>query len=639
MTEKRMWPRAEAATANADLSLVERAVYPTLIVVAAWGVIAPIAVGLGTRFATLAAAVPLLMVLFLGASGAWIHRARAARSDLGESQRQALVLLLLIALAGSFISFSVHLPRADDVSYLIYPVHFAENPQARLDELGVDLALAESPPPRPLQILYTIDLLWAALAWWFGTMPIKIYHFLVPAVVGGLIPAAWYVALRRLGATAGAAVCGVAAICAFLLIDGATRQSLGNFAFVRAWHGKVILASVVLPLFIAWAPAFLAQAGARPWVRVLLLLAAGSCLTPSSLPMLVLLGAGIAVGWTLAQKPDGLRTAAGRLLGLALAYSPLAALALFVMVRLPPELGTMSAHPTSFWGQLALVFGQWPSFSGTVFVLSAALCVTLASTPMRRFLLGWTCALILLAANPWVFEPVSRYVTSVDVYWRTFFLFPFPLVIGLSVAYAIDRASASATMVRGTVLSLMGVALLLNIAPSAMDAAGFPLGYRRATLAGRLRTTIENRSTFGETTRAGLAPFSLKINPRVLAESQTIIQHLSPGPTLAPLRYSTIIPMLTARYPQVSVRGTGLDFLRLQPGQEEIAAAQQAAVAFIEGRGRGSRREFEGLLDNPGLRNVVLRKDIDVFAEAKASLTGREFRPVFSTDRFEIFSR
>jgi hypothetical protein len=576
---------------------------------ASWVLLAQLALLLGWSLRTLFVAfdAAALVLLALGA----LRLRRLGRSDL-RPRGVELGLLLALSLSCGFLSLGAIRPEVDDVTYAARAVYFLAHPDLPLDLALHDHAFFEAPLEYPLLLAYTAELFWAHLAWLLRLEFLDAYHRIAPFVGGALVPLAWGLAIERFtGSPRGAALGGVA-LCAYLCIDGVSHNGFGNYAFVRIWHGKVLLLALGVPLFTAFALDWLARPRGGTWLRLFLVAVCANGLTSSALFLLPLLALALAAGHLAARGPSRRVLLEGVGLGAALVHGVGVGLLLRLSTN-PADyhyLGFEVGFPESFVGQLTMVFPLVPPLAIAAFAVSLPACLVLLRGERRRFLLGWLAGIVALALNPVVMPLVVEHLSTWNAYWRVSYALPVPLTLGAAAALlaARQRLSSRATLAASGLL-VLGAAAANALAPGPTTFGGLPF-----------------------------APGSYKLRPGILDELKAIASHAAPGPMLAPYDISSTLPLMSGAFPQASVERYFLvHFARLQ-GRPEDAESRHRAALYAGGRSASGLADVERLLEQ-GLENVVVVRPRSFDPALVRLLQSRGFRRELGLERLVLFRR
>jgi len=179
-----------------------------------------------------------------------------------------LSILLVLALASGGLTFCAHRPDADDATYVGLAADAVAHPD--LPALSHDVLYGGDRLPLilPTYAVDSYELLAAAFSRWFGGAPIWWMHAFIPTAIALLLPFAW---AELMGTFAPRQWVGAAALALLVLaLLGESHYSLGNFAFVRLFQGKAVLATAGIPLLFSWSCKIQER---RHWVNWVLLLA------------------------------------------------------------------------------------------------------------------------------------------------------------------------------------------------------------------------------------------------------------------------------------------------------------------------------------------------------------------------------
>lgn len=234
----------------------------------------------------------ILSVLFLIA---WrvFGKARQEANHIGaQPSKPATKLLVVVAVLSAGLTFVAHRPDADDSFYvgvISDSVAHPDSPVLQRDCLYGD---HQFPLVLPGYKVDSIEMFAAILAGTFGGVrpipPSLLWaHTGVPVLCALLLPFAWAFFLQTV--TRRWLEASIVALVLLALL-GETPHSLGNFAYVRFFQGKAVLASAGIPLIYAFAWKFQKTGRAWDWatlgassIAVLGLSAAGLFLVPMAL--------------------------------------------------------------------------------------------------------------------------------------------------------------------------------------------------------------------------------------------------------------------------------------------------------------------------------------------------------------------
>jgi hypothetical protein len=504
---------------------------------------------------------------------------------LNQDELHAILMLVVLASITSTVSLIAIRPDLDDVNYSSYAVYFLKNYSDVIDFKSHAHWLPKPLPSMPpVNISNTITLFCAYVAFLSGIPFLHVYYFFLPALTGGMIPLGWFLLFTKFAKKGIAAVIASTAICVFLSIDGEPHRSFGNFAFVRIWQGKAMLMSLVLPVFIAFTIEYFRKPTVSNWGRMFSLNCSAAGLSMMAVYFLPI--AGFLIGLScLSQDKNGMSR--GEKIKSSLLYSMsfsylliIAAIIVFlVMINLKLiELIGFRGWPDSFIGQFKLIFTSYQFF---LFIVFSFLCLITGDYENRKFLIVWIILSVIFFLNPIVFPFISKYITTLNTYWRIFYLLPFPFVIGLPITYIGWSKTRRKSLWWFCFILLISLAIIGNA-----------LNFKHATFS-------KLPLNFGQ----------YKINKELEKDIRFIIKLCKPGPMLAPLKYSGIIPIYTADYPQVVVRKFSFVAYAIQNKLDEEANRRFRAVDLVSGTSKQGIDDIVYLI-NKGLMNIVIDSSI-----------------------------
>lgn len=531
------------------------------------------------------------------------------------SQRKNGLSLILLGLTGATLAVVSHRVNIDDYAYLPNARYFLEYPATPLN-LDIHYLFSESEPfqsltwatSNPYEFLYAVldfvfevDFLWA-------------YYVLGPAVVGFLIPPVLYSLTRVFVANHVPAFFGVTVALLLVVLLFETHQTFDNHSFVRAFQGKVFVLTICLPALAAASLSFLTNRCLFHWAMVLLICVAGIGASASSIVLLPPLGLMI-VGalWGSGGLQISRRAFIRRVILYGSAFAYLIVYAVIYRLYFASDLGFDSpAHVghRSFLGQLAVFFSRYSliPYTPVAVTLSIVSAIGLSSGWIRRFLLTWLYIAVSLFLNPWSGDILIRYFTSPNIYWRMFYLLPFPLAAAIGGAYLHIRIGERF----GLNLSWAGL--------SAFAALSFLSLWER------------NLVEF---------PPRYKLPHAEYEAATVIVKQAPPGPMLAPFPIPGLVVMLSADHPQIIIRG-GRDEVAATwltgRGRHEEAEIRRQAGSFVRFGQMKDYEAFETVLARYPLAAVVLhQRAFDSRTRAVALLKDKGFCAVPLMDDYKLF--
>jgi len=560
---------------------------------------------LGWTFEVAAPVAVGLLVLGFG-GGAWRARPHAARPG-----RSGLALVLLMLTCAVLALCSNRDLARDDSQYIPSARHFLEHPS---EPMGFEVHWLEGGAKPFTSEFFLNSMPWdhlrAAVAHVLGLEFLDVY-FLWGAVLGGLLlPLFLFRQLRGLVGSEGRAVLGTWLALLVVTLLGQQLRSLGMCGLTRIFEGKILF----LAIGPAWFSCALMDALRGRRIASLELAACSAALigtTASAVTLLPCLFA-VLVGAELIAAGDARRAVLRRLRGAALALLPLALYGVGMKVRsgLVMEMDTRGAQRT-VGHHLDLVLGSGEAgglpHGWVVLVLGAVAALAILRGRDRRLLGGWFGLAIALLLNPLVDWWVSGWVTTPWLYWRTLYLLPFPLVLGVLGARSLRGAGARGLPVSGVGV-LAGLLLALHLVP------GSPSIFR------------SHGTTLG-------AP-RWKLNLELAEAAERIVERVPPGPMLAARSIGQLVTVVRSGYPQLH---NGPHTFQFWDQRDERWRAHQRVLAgdFATQRSPEAIESFELVTQDHRLRSVVLRSLV-VDGEVRRYLEQQGFSEHFRMEDFYL---
>ena len=412
---------------------------------------------------------------------------------------------------------------------------------------------------------------------------LTVYYFLAPALFGGMMPLVWFYLISRFGFRSRAAITGSFIICMCLPLMGEQHGSFGNFAFNRIFQGKVVMLAVGIPLFVALTMDFFRWPGKKNWFYLFLASVAMVGFSTSAAMLLPMLASVLVIASCFWYVPNVRAWLLRGFFYLCTLFYPILYAGTFLLMS--PEL-LNSDNPiyrhrlTTYLANVKNVLG------GPVVIIFLAagtiLAISLLQKRHRRLIVTWLALLFLLYLNPLV-GPIVMKLTRQSVFWRLFYLLPFPIVIGLSGAAVAGRLENKSPKWGRIVFGTITVLLLAAHLPASSSSV-----FRRGP----------------RVTKFGIPRYKV-LNIR---EARSVLESAPPpGTMLALQEVSRSLPMLTAKYPQLLIRPHAIYIWMGQRGTMDKAMHRVQAQAFLGGR--ASKANLESLVwvirENPQIRSIV----------------------------------
>jgi hypothetical protein len=551
-----------------SVTVIEFLVLACLVVVAVHAPLSMIARITGITFRAYVVVSSLLSLVGVGIVALHLHsRLRGgAKRDSGS-----LVLVLLLGLLGAVLALATLRPDTDDYLYVPDAVHFLD----RLDE-PMDLYIhffvesLEDPIVSVSQGTSTAyEYCRAAIAFLFNTDFLDIYYIASVGLMGFLIPLAHFLLARRLTSDSRHALMGAVVSVSVLLIMTEVHHSFGNFAFPRIFQGKAVLLSVVLPVFAAFTISYFARPTGARWWCLFATATAGVGMSPSAAVLLPIHASVLAAAYMAsvyrrwgAAFSAMLQTALKYLCTVAFSVAYVGVLHYLIRIRgLGNDPFTLRGVAGGADASLSLIFSTGFPLTPTIIVLASVLVVALVRDWRRTFMTWWAVMVAVLFLSPLAENLWTKALIPANMYWRLYYLYPFPAVVILAGAVVFDRVGKRLSRQASSV----AVALLLVLS------TGHYLGH------------------FHGLGQIGWSDYKLPVG--ALQDARAVVSVAPEGVMLAPEDLYGIIPMLGAGHPQIRTRPDGQQLWIPQPRERGIRVG---ASQFVGGnRGVADRRRGE----------------------------------------------
>jgi hypothetical protein len=398
-------------------------------------------------------------IALLGAGGAWAWNLRggspAALGDIPEPsalQKHAGRVVILVAVAAVCVTLVASRPDPDDALHLSIPASLLRFPQQPVLLHDTLYRLPDAPILTPFYRLNSYDVLIGLLARITGVDLHVIAYLVLPALFAVFCVLAWVYLLRRIVPDRWPSVLLILFLVVVAL--GEAHRAYGNFAFVRLFQGKAILATGMVPVMAGAALSFVRSGGLRQWLLLFAAQAAAVGFAATALfvaPAAALLG--LAGGWS-ADAKGSRRFVLGML---ASAYVFAAARA--VSSATHGGQGFVTANPMP--DMLQLLDGAWGSWSTGVLLAALLAAWAFVRNPVRaRYLSAGAFFFLLAVLNPHTCRFVADRFVGVYTYWRLTWALPLPFLL----AVVFDGIAWRALRVRPKVLAAGACALLVGLA-------------------------------------------------------------------------------------------------------------------------------------------------------------------------------
>lgn len=494
------------------------------------------------------------------------------------------IIITLLGALGATLALLTNRHSSDDYFYIPNAVHFLENPAEKMDFVAHFYQNTERSQLTSYNqgTSLAFEYFQAVVAYYAHTNLLNIYYIYSLALMGFLVPIANFLLISKFTANTSHALVGTVIAMSVLLMLTETGRTFGNFAFPRVFQGKAVFMSIGIPAFVAFSLSYFGNKGGKNWISLFCTTTALIGMTSTAammIPMLALVLV-LASRAVAAAKPPVFRiTSQDVMYVLSTVSAFMYAALLFFAVK-----SGSSVDPMMVQGSLSFNH-HIKNFIDPAFPLSPLLVVVgtigiffVGEGWRRTFLVVWIILLLVLFLNPLSAKLLVGTIVPPNIYWRLFYLFPFPLVAALVGVEIWRRLEASRYLAAGT------ISLLL-------------------VLSGSL---VQYWNHFYRQDQIQLAGY--KTPPADLVLAQKIADIAPDGLMLAPPNIYGLVPMLTSGKPQVRMRG------------DSRAVVERGEYLLTIGASRfaGGETKFE-----KAFLELVSKKAVDVLV-IKSALLGSE---------------
>jgi hypothetical protein len=514
----------------------------------------------------------------------WVGR--AAFSNVKTKDVGILFGVLMFGALIAWMSISLHEFRRvgpDEYFYAVNPVHYLNHPAERMD-YTVSLFYSSRPPLEMVafQNANAYEYIQSVFAYWTGLSFPTVFYFVFAALGGFMITIGTFLALSRFSKDTAGALVGTCVSIAVLTMLAEANWTPGSLSFTRVFEGKSVMMFAGLPLFTAFSLRYLSQRNISNWLGLFALILALTGMSTSAVMLLPFLGTFFFfIHWFLFEAPKTVRTFFAHAISFYSIYIYLIVFGVYVAVldRVSTASAITKPYATTFDGYIGSFVS--PTLPLTPILLFTFSIIALAVTrgKLRWFLFLWMSSVPLFVYNPLAAKLLL--IPFRGVYFRFAYLYPFPLVVGVSFAalYAITE-----TRLKYRPLVLFASALMV------------------------LSTFVLPTSIFRSDRYAWMKWYDYK--EQVVARE--LVKVAPEGVMLAPFPISGAVTMLDSDYPQMLSRFDVIEpFLDLQGLQQE-SQLRIVADSFLQNNNDSLASFLELLRLYPEIRSIVMRNEVYV---------------------------
>lgn len=533
----------------------------------------------GISFQTYLFITPLLMIacLIIVIWSQW-----SVLKQVEVTDKRILAGLFLIGTLLAIIPIITNHPTSDDYYYTPNVVYFIEHPTKPMDfEIHFLFgAIDKQIISQELATSLAYDYFRGVVAYYLKIDFLTIY-FRSGTLTLFLLPLVYFLLISRFVEDTRRAFDGTLLAISVLLLSMEGPRTFGIITFWDAHMGKLVLFSIGFQLFTAYSISFLKRPSVREWILLFACATTLIGMTSSAVALIpilavILLGAFIVTfrlskGDSLSWKALLLRaTLYIASLGYVLGYT------LFLYTQLKQGATTGNPFdlvgPDGFLGNLFYFSSPRVPFTLTLIVLSIIAVFIFVRGWQRIFLLAWMAVLFTTFLNPIATPLLTTTIMPPSIYWRMFYLMPFPLMASIAaISTPIDKITQKIQFV---ILPIAFAVFLLTTYQKGFLSFSFD------------QLPVRNLNVAREISR--VAPAGLMLAPTVIS-----------GP----------VTMLSAKHVQLVTLPVALTYWLNPLGQEDDAITREIVDRFLTNTVHDPKEMIKLLNAYPQIKSIVLSKD------------------------------
>lgn len=511
----------------------------------------------------------------------WLLISRDKTTKINTIDKKNVLFLLTLGLAGSTISLIAHRPDSDDYYYIPNAVFYIQNPNALM---GFEVRYLYSSTPLASFAWATsnaYEYIQALIAYGLRIDFLIVYYLITPAIAGFMIPIAFFLAVVHFSNDVQSAIAGALVTVCVLLLLGETHRTFGNFSFVRIFQGKGVLLSLGIPLFVAFSISYFTKPSLFTWIWLFSTATALTGVSSSAIFILPALSLVLSTAYIVSTEKRNALAVFGYFISLS--YVVVIALYIFFFWRtsIDNRSPANQGWPNTFLGHANFFINPITPLTPLLVLGSTVLALSLLGESRRRFLVAWIIFSIGLFLNPITSSFLIEHITSANAYWRMFYIYPFPIVVGI-LSSALFNQVRRLNRTRQFLILFNSITILcgaIYLSPTSI-----------------LRQ---------ESVRIGVPTYKLPI--KAFEQAREIANTVPTGVMLAPEPISGLVAIIDSGFPQIRIRNDAeLTWLHKDEANLRIAASD-----YIGGQS-DDFSSFQRLISLHGnnIRSIVVQKDV-----------------------------
>lgn len=488
--------------------------------------------------------------------------------------------LLLLSIITFIIPLIINHPTADDWDYIPNAVYFLQHPTEAMDYkihflYGFQgMPIVSHSQATSLAFEYFRAVIASLISVDFSTI-----YFRSGVLTGFSIPLAYYLLTTRFVSESRSALTGTVIAVSLTLLSVEGPRSFGIQSFWNAYLGKLFFLSVGIPVFAAISISFFKRPSFKAWLLLFVCVMAMAGMTSSAIILYAILAIVLFLAFVatlVVHSKIRIKKifSLGKLYFLSLSFGVLYAAFLYIQIKR----GITTGNPynlsgaSTFVDQLSYTFDLHLPITPILLVVSVLLIVIFIQGWQRSFILFWALFLFLSFLNPFLTPYVIDTMLPRNIYWRLFFITPFPIV-GAVAGYAL-----SPNLAKKLLPVLFSFSLLVYIL-----------------------TTWE----------AGFLSFPAKSLPFENSNlAIQIIENAPKGLMLAPSEVAGPVTIVSSEYPQLVTRWEDMLYWLGAQNQETDVILRINVGDILRGNNKDYSSIFQLLKKYPQVRSIVIKQEV-----------------------------
>ena len=316
-------------------------------------------------------------------------------------------------------------------------------------------------PVPPHMRLLAWELWGATLCRFSGLNPVISHHTFLPPLIVVLAFAAHWSLFRQVLLPRRLVPLAILVLSVGWLFGNLGYNSQGNYLLNRAWQGKTVLWTVVLPVEAVVLWEYLKSPSLRTWLPCALTATGAVALSTSAVFLVMVLVPTFCL--TMIVR-GGLRVRLPTLVAAVASAGAVVVYGLFLHSQLA-TFPALSARLAGHGWRLGLYEGVRDHGATGIFWIACLpiLATVLPSRPSRAYLVAMPIFLTLTVLNPFLYEPVAKNLTSYITYHRLYWLCSAPVGLAAGAAVNADYVVAARRADRGVQGLLMVFVLAIGL--------------------------------------------------------------------------------------------------------------------------------------------------------------------------------